>query len=73
MQSDLVSSVVPTQFACGRDHTIIAAEGRFFGFGDGKNGQFGQVKGLKHVSHAWTHREHTCYTTVPANERSRSP
>lgn len=42
---------VPTQFACGKDHTVVAAQGKFYGFGKGEQGQFGHVKGLQEVDH----------------------
>jgi len=46
MQSDLVSSLVPTQFALGKRHTVLFGDGRFYGFGSGTSGQFGHVQGL---------------------------
>lgn len=46
MQSDLLCSSVPTQVACGRDHSLLCGDGRLFGFGNGESGQFGPIKGL---------------------------
>lgn len=47
---DPIQLPVPTQFACGKDHTVVAAQGKFYGFGKGEQGQFGHVKGLQEVS-----------------------
>lgn len=53
MQSDLLSSCVPTQLCCGRDHTLLIGDGsRLFGFGLGDSGQFGQSRGLNQTQAA---------------------
>lgn len=54
---DPIQLPVPTQFACGKDHTVVAAQGKFYGFGKGEQGQFGHVKGLQEVSGAQRRRQ----------------